>query len=101
MLPGWLGLSQAALDVSAWDIAQYVLIFLGIPLAAGYLSRKLGERAKGREWYESRFLPKIGPVALYGLLFTIVILFALQGEVITSQPGDVARIALPLLAYFA
>src|SRR5690606_6605978 len=100
VLPGWLGLSQAALDVSMWDIAQYVLIFLGIPLAAGYLSRKLGERARGREWYESRFLPRIGPLALYGLLFTIVILFALQGETITSRPGDVARIALPLLAYF-
>ncbi|TDD43246.1 ACR3 family arsenite efflux transporter [Nonomuraea terrae] len=101
VLPGWLGLEQAALDVSVWDIAQYVLIFLGIPLLAGYLSRRLGERAKGRDWYESRFLPKIGPLALYGLLFTIVILFALQGHTITSQPGDVVRIALPLLAYFA
>ncbi|MEV0590352.1 ACR3 family arsenite efflux transporter [Nonomuraea cavernae] len=100
VLPGWLGLSQAVLEVSAWDIAQYVLIFLGIPLLAGYASRKLGERSKGRDWYESRFLPKIGPMALYGLLFTIVILFALQGEVITSRPGDVARIALPLLGYF-
>ncbi|MEV5502580.1 ACR3 family arsenite efflux transporter [Nonomuraea fuscirosea] len=101
VLPGWLGLSQAALEVSTWDIAQYVLIFLGIPLAAGYLSRKLGERARGRDWYESRFLPRVGPLALYGLLFTIVILFALQGGTITSRPGDVARIALPLLAYFA
>jgi ACR3 family arsenite transporter len=101
VLPGWLGLSQTTLHVSTWDIARSVLIFLGIPLLAGYLSRKLGERSKGRAWYESRFLPKIGPVALYGLLFTIVILFALQGDTITSQPGDVARIALPLLAYFA
>ncbi|ACZ87363.1 ACR3 family arsenite efflux transporter [Streptosporangium roseum] len=100
ILPGWLGLSQTALNVSAWGIAQYVLIFLGIPLAAGYASRKLGERARGRDWYEQRFLPKIGPMALYGLLFTIVILFALQGDTITSRPGDVARIALPLLAYF-
>ncbi|MEV0351470.1 ACR3 family arsenite efflux transporter [Nonomuraea sp. NPDC050680] len=100
VLPGWLGLSQATLDVSAWDIAQYVLIFLGIPLVAGYLSRKLGERTKGREWYETRFLPRIGPIALYGLLFTIVILFALQGHTISERPGDVARIALPLLAYF-
>ncbi|MER5626742.1 ACR3 family arsenite efflux transporter [Streptosporangium sp. NPDC002544] len=102
VLPGWLGLGEGtALAVSAWDIAWYVLIFLGIPLVAGYLSRRLGERARGREWYEERFLPKIGPIALYGLLFTIVILFALQGDTITSQPGDVARIAVPLLAYFA
>ncbi|CAM3007872.1 ACR3 family arsenite efflux transporter [Saccharomonospora xinjiangensis] len=100
VLPGWLGLPQTGLDTSAWEIAKNVLIFLGIPLVAGYLTRKLGERAQGRDWYESRFLPKIGPVALYGLLFTIVILFALQGEAITSRPLDVARIALPLLAYF-
>jgi arsenical-resistance protein len=100
VLPGWLGLPQTALHVSPWDIARIVLIFLGIPLLAGYLSRKLGERSKGRDWYESRFLPKVGPIALYGLLFTIVILFALQGDTITSQPADVARIALPLLAYF-
>jgi arsenate reductase (thioredoxin) len=78
-----------------------VLIFLGIPLLAGYLSRRLGEKAKGRSWYETRFLPRVGPWALYGLLFTIVILFALQGHQITSRPFDVARIAIPLLAYFA
>jgi arsenical-resistance protein len=101
LLPGWLGLSQTALDVSPWEIALNVLIFLGIPLVAGYLTRRFGERAKGREWYESRFLPRIGPFALYGLLFTIVILFALQGDAIIGQPLDVARIALPLLAYFA
>ncbi|MFC4048601.1 ACR3 family arsenite efflux transporter [Actinomadura syzygii] len=101
VLPGWLGLDQARLDVSAWDIARSVLVFLGVPLAAGYLSRRLGERARGRAWYEGTFLPRIGPVALYGLLFTIVVLFALQGEAITSKPLDVARIALPLLAYFA
>ncbi len=101
LLPGWLGLSQSALEVSVWDIARSVLVFLGIPLAAGYLTRTFGERAKGREWYETRFLPRIGPAALYGLLFTIVILFALQGATITSRPLDVARIALPLLAYFA
>ncbi len=100
VLPGWLGLDQAALDVSVWDIAVSVLVFLGIPLLAGYLTRRLGERARGREWYESTFLPRIGPAALYGLLFTIVLLFALQGETITSQPLDVVRIALPLLAYF-
>ena len=100
VLPGWLGLPQVGLDVSAWSIAQSVLIFLGIPLIAGYLSRRFGERAKGRQWYETRFLSKIGPIAPYGLLFTIVVLFSLQGDAITSQPLDVARIALPLLAYF-
>ncbi|MEU4555411.1 ACR3 family arsenite efflux transporter [Micromonospora violae] len=101
VLPQWLGLSGAELNVSAWDIAGNVLIFLGIPLLAGYLTRRLGERAKGRAWYEARFLPRIGPAALYGLLFTIVILFALQGDAITSRPLDVVRIALPLLVYFA
>ncbi|MEU4711059.1 ACR3 family arsenite efflux transporter [Nocardia salmonicida] len=101
VLPGWLGLEQTHIDTSPWQIAKSVLIFLGIPLVAGYLTRRLGERAKGREWYESKFLPKIGPWALYGLLFTIVILFALQGKQITSHPLDVARIALPLLVYFA
>ncbi|HKR52366.1 MAG TPA: ACR3 family arsenite efflux transporter [Pseudonocardiaceae bacterium] len=100
-LPGWLGLDTAALDMSAWAIARSVLVFLGIPLVAGYLTRRLGERAKGRDWYETRFLPRVGPIALYGLLFTIVILFALQGGAITSHPWDVARIALPLLSYFA
>jgi arsenite transporter len=101
VLPGWLGLDQASLDVSPWQIAKSVLVFLGIPLLAGYLSRRIGERRIGRERYEHAFLPRVGPWALYGLLFTIVILFALQGEQITSRPFDVARIALPLLAYFA
>ncbi len=101
VLPGWLGLSTTGLEVSAWEIAGSVVIFLGIPLAAGYLTRRFGERAKGRAWYEGTFLPRIGPWALYGLLFTIVVLFALQGETITSQPWDVARIAVPLVIYFA
>jgi arsenical-resistance protein len=101
VLPGWLGLPQTTLEVSPWEIAVNVLIFLGIPLVAGYLTRRFGERARGREWYESRVLPRIGPFALYGLLFTIVVLFALQGDAILGQPLDVARIALPLLAYFA
>ncbi|OLR92621.1 ACR3 family arsenite efflux transporter [Actinokineospora bangkokensis] len=100
-LPGLLGLPQAELAVSGWHVAGSVLVFLGIPLVAGYLTRRLGERARGREWYEDRFLPRVGPIALYGLLFTIVVLFALQGEQITSRPLDVVRIALPLLAYFA
>ena len=101
VLPGWLGLEQSAMDVSPWEIATSVLIFLGIPLLAGYLSRRLGEKRWGRAAYERSFLPRIGPWALYGLLFTIVILFALQGEQITNRPMDVARIALPLLVYFA
>jgi ACR3 family arsenite transporter len=101
ILPGWLGLSRTGIDASTWDIARSVLIFLGVPLLAGFLSRRLGERARGRTWYETRFLPRIGPWALYGLLCTIVILFALQGEAITSNPLDVVRIALPLLVYFA
>ena len=100
VLPGWLGLAQADLDVSAWAIIGNVVVFLGIPLVLGYLSRLLGEKVKGRSWYEARFLPKVGPVALYGLLFTIVVLFALQGRQVTSAPLDVVRIALPLLTYF-
>ncbi len=101
VLPGWLGLEQTTIATSPWQIAKSVLIFLGIPLLAGYLSRRIGEKTKGRDWYEDRLLPKVGPWALYGLLFTIVILFALQGEQITSRPWDVIRIALPLLVYFA
>ena len=109
VLPGWLGLHDTGtagapsggIDASTGDIARSVLIFLGVPLLAGYLTRRLGERARGRDWYETRFLDRLGPWALYGLLFTIVILFALQGEAITSRPLDVARIAVPLLIYFA
>jgi ACR3 family arsenite transporter len=100
LLPGWLGLDTFSLDVSMWEIAKIVLVFLGIPLAAGYLTRRWGERSRGVEWYETRFLPRIAPWALYGLLFTVVILFALQGETITAQPFDVVRIAVPLLIYF-
>ncbi|GAB2842894.1 ACR3 family arsenite efflux transporter [Actinocorallia aurea] len=102
LLPGWLGLGEGeSLDISPWSIAGNVLVFLGVPLVAGFLTRRLGERRLGRDAYETRFLPKIGPWALYGLLFTIVVLFALQGDAITARPWDVARIALPLLGYFA
>jgi ACR3 family arsenite transporter len=101
VLPGWLGLSTTSAEFSVWAILVSVLVFLGIPLVAGFLTRTIGERAKGRDWYEAQLLPRIGPIALYGLLFTIVMLFALQGDAITSQPWDVVRIALPLLAYFA
>jgi ACR3 family arsenite transporter len=102
LLPGWLGLGNGQqLHISGLTIALNVVIYLGIPLAAGFLTRQVGERKLGRDRYESRVLPRLGPWALYGLLFTIVILFALQGRTITSRPGDVARIALPLLCYFA
>ncbi|WP_329518912.1 ACR3 family arsenite efflux transporter [Spirillospora sp. NBC_01491] len=101
VLPGWLGLATDDLHFSVGKIVVNVLVFLGVPLLAGYLTRRFGEKARGRQWYEERFLPRIGPVALYGLLFTIVILFALQGDNITDRPADVARIALPLLVYFA
>jgi ACR3 family arsenite transporter len=101
LLPAWLGLPTTSAGFSVWAITLSVLVFLGIPLVAGFLTRTLGERAKGREWYEAKFLPRIGPWALYGLLFTIVVLFALQGDTIVAKPLDVARIALPLLVYFA
>lgn len=100
VLPGWLGLPVLDVDFSFWTITVSVLVFLGVPLLAGYLTRLIGERSRGREWYEEKFLPRLSPWALYGLLFTIVLLFALQGDAITSQPADVARIALPLLLYF-
>jgi ACR3 family arsenite transporter len=101
VLPGWLGLSTVGLHLSVWRIAETVAIFLGFPLLAGYLTRTIGERARGRDWYEGTLLPRLAPFALYGLLYTIVILFALQGHTISSHPADVVRIALPLLAYFA
>ncbi len=102
LLPGRLNLGDGEhLDISMGKIALNVVVFLGVPLLAGFLTRRVGERKLGRETYETGFLPKIGPWALYGLLFTIVVLFALQGRTVTSQPLDVARIALPLLVYFA
>lgn len=100
VLPSWLGLETTSAQFSITAIVVSVLVFLGIPLLAGFLTRTFGEKAKGRTWYEETFLPKIGPWALYGLLFTIVLLFAMQGEAITSNPLDVARIAVPLLIYF-
>ncbi len=101
VLPGWLGLDTQDVVFSTWDITKAVLIFLGIPLLAGFLTRWIGLRRKGIEWYELTFLPRIGPLALYGLLFTVVVMFALQGDAITSDPVSVVSIALPLLLYFA
>jgi len=101
ILPGWLGLDSQNVDFSTWLITKAVLIFLGIPLVAGYLTRRIGVAKKGREWYDNVFAPKIAPIALWGLLFTIVILFALQGNTITGDPGAVVKIAIPLIIYFA
>jgi len=101
LLPGWLSLDTQGFQPGIWEIARTVLIFLGIPLVAGFLTRRIGLKRRGRDWYEQSFIPQIAPITLYGLLFTIVLLFAIQGDKITSRPLDVARIALPLLAYFA
>jgi arsenite transporter len=100
LLPGWLGLEQLSVNFEIWDIAKSVLIFLGIPLAAGFITSIVGRSRKGDAWYDNEFIPRIGPFALYSLLFTIVVLFAIQGDSITSQPFDVVRIMIPLLAYF-
>ncbi|WP_297371275.1 ACR3 family arsenite efflux transporter [Cryobacterium sp.] len=100
ILPTWLGLATTSASFSFWAITLSVLVFLGIPLALGYLSRRVGEATRGRDWYEERFLPRVSPFALYGLLFTIVMLFALQGQQVLDRPLDVVRIALPLLVYF-
>jgi len=101
ILPGWLGLAVTSASFSIGAITVSVLVFLGVPLVAGFLTRTIGEQRKGRDHYENIVIPRIAPWALYGLLFTIVLLFALQGHQITQHPGDVARIALPLIVYFA
>ena len=100
VLPSWLGLETTSVEFSFWAIVSSVLVFLGIPLLAGLLSRIIGERTKGRDWYENTFLPRISPLALVGLLYTIVLLFSLQGDQILSRPLTVATVALPLLCYF-
>lgn len=100
ILPRWLGLDSFSISFSTWDITEAVLVFLGFPLVAGYFTREFGVRKKGITWYEERFVPKIAPLALYGLLFTIVVMFALQGRAIIDSPGVVIRVAAPLLIYF-
>ncbi|WKD58399.1 Sodium Bile acid symporter family protein [Corynebacterium capitovis DSM 44611] len=100
VLPSWLGLPTASASFSLRAIVTSVLVFLGIPLVAGALSRVVGERLRGRDWYESVYLPRISPLALIGLLYTVVLLFSLQGNQITSQPWAVVRMAAPLLCYF-
>lgn len=100
IVPQWLGGVAVVLDVSMGEIAKSVMIFLGIPLAAGFLTRLILTHVKGENWYETTFVPRLSPTAIIGLLFTIVMMFSLKGEVILNQPVDVLRIALPLLLYF-
>ncbi len=100
-IPSWLGIQSSAFQVSMADIAKSVAIFLGVPLVAGALTRIILVGRRGEAWYEKVFLPRLGPTALLGLLYTIVLMFAMQGDKILAHPLDVVRIAIPLLVYFA
>ena len=100
VIPGWFGGETAVVQVSMWEIAKSVMIFLGIPLLAGYLTRRILVARRGEAWYSGTFMPKFGPTALIGLLYTIVLMFAMQGDRLLNLPMDVLRIALPLVIYF-